>query len=185
MQQAVLGSVVVEFWVDGVVVVEPVQHGLPREGQRSTRVDVQPLGESFIEFEDVFGESKGLRVKSLAGYVIVTDGVVGRNGGDRRSIGSDPSIGHLSNTQVSARAFAHLHLSTVVILQQQFSQTSHIAVYFLHHFLGLTVGKHKVILENYCLVGKGKAFLLVLETVYGCDRPEAQVFFVAETVGWV
>lgn len=32
MQQAVLGSVVVEFLVDGVVVVEPVQHCLPREG---------------------------------------------------------------------------------------------------------------------------------------------------------
>ena len=118
MQKAVLGSVVADFLVDGVVVIEPVQHSLPWEGQRGGWVDIQALGESFVEFEDVFSVGEGFWVKPLAGYVIVTDGIIGRNGGDWRSVGSDPTISHLRNPQVSSRAFAHLHLSTIVILQQ-------------------------------------------------------------------
>lgn len=56
-----------------------------------------------------------------------------------------------------------------MILQQQSPQTSHIAVHFLHHFLGLAVCKHEVVLQDDGLFGEDKAFLLVLVAIYGSN----------------
>ena len=77
MQEAVLGRVVVEAGLDGVIVVKPVEHRLPRKLDCLEDLRIQSTIELTVGFKNVPCKGERLRIESVAGDIIVAYRIVG------------------------------------------------------------------------------------------------------------
>jgi hypothetical protein len=76
MQEAVLSSIIVQSFLNRMVVVKPIEHCLPRKSNWGTGVE---LVGGWGQFEDILSKGKGLRIQPFASHIIIADSIVGRN----------------------------------------------------------------------------------------------------------
>jgi hypothetical protein len=124
MQETVFSRVEIHSRSDCLVVVEPSCDLCSVEVDFAVGATASPV--------DILLESKELGIESLAGSIVVTDGVVGGDCRNWRWFGSHPAVGHLADCQVSSCALLWTHFGTIVIFNQNVLQVDHVAVDLLH-----------------------------------------------------
>lgn len=118
MQEAVLGSVIVEAGLDRVIIVKPVKDRFPRKLHSLKDFQVQLVVQRAVDLENVSGKGKWLRVESMARDIVITDGIVGGNSRYRWGVRGNPPVSHLRYAEESSRTVFHVNSNTVMIFEQ-------------------------------------------------------------------